>query len=202
MGTQFLIQNLPVLLYLYKMSAVLLLLLLVSPTLPNQAFTHLYYGYTQEELDIYIDKWENEPGMEIKKILLNGDSCHCKAPTILSTTLTFPPPGSASASSSSGGETTLAGGTTITQLLLQSSVEALRLTTTTITPTVATTTTATATTDTTTTTTTTTTTVTLLSSFVQRVTKATTEGATTGETTTGAAFTEINPSSVVNREAW
>merc|ERR1712013_306058 len=131
--TQFLIQNLPVLLYL----------LLVSPTLPNQAFTHLYYGYTQEELDIYIDKWENEPGTEIKKILLNGDSCHCKAPTILSTTLTFPPPGSASASSSSGGETTLAGGTTITQLLLQSSVEALRLTTTTITPTVATTTTAT-----------------------------------------------------------
>merc|ERR1712013_179051 len=193
MGTQFLIQNLPVLLYLYKMSAVLLLLLLVSPTLPNQAFTHLYYGYTQEELDIYIDKWENEPGMEIKKILLNGDSCHCKAPTILSTTLTFPPPGSASASSSSGGETTLAGGTTITQLLLQSSVEALRLTTTTITPTVATTTTATGIT---------TTTVTLLSSFVQRVTKATTEGATTGETTTGAAFTEINHSSVVNREAW
>ena len=39
------------------MSAVLLLLLLVSPTLPNQGFTHLYYGYTQEELDIYIDKW-------------------------------------------------------------------------------------------------------------------------------------------------
>merc|ERR1712013_837759 len=180
--TQFLIQNLPVLLYLYKMSAVLLLLLLVSPTLPNQAFTHLYYGYTQEELDIYIDKWENEPGMEIKKILLNGDSCHCKAPTTLSTTLTFPPPGSASASSSSGGEITLAGGTTMTQLLLQSSVEALRLTTTTTATGITTTTvkntektTATTTTDTTTTTTTTTTTVTLLSSFVQRVTKATTE---------------------------
>merc|ERR1711915_508327 len=157
----------------------------------DSPFQNLYYGYTQQQLQMYINKWESEPGMSISKMIVNGDLCHCKVPSptpLLPPAPTTPLPSdniirSLSFSLQSGGIGSMSSSAEeilpivgTTQAVGRSSVQPLKITTTT-TPTTTKTTTST-------TTSTTVTTQKLTTSTTKVTTTTTTEKITTATTTT------------------
>merc|ERR1711915_1042727 len=164
-----------------------LVFFLFPPIHGDVPFQNLYYGYTQQQLQMYINKWESEPGMSISKMIVNGDLCHCKVPLpapLLPPAPTTPLPSdniirSLSFSLQSGGIGSMSSSTEeilpivgTTQAVGRSSVQPLKITTTT-TPTT-----------TKTTTSTTTTTVITTTATVITTTPTTTEKITTATTTT------------------
>merc|ERR1711915_1020171 len=123
-----------------------LVIFLFPPIHGDVPFQNLYYGYTQQQLQMYINKWESEPGMSISKMIVNGDLCHCKVPSpapLLPPAPTTPLPSdniirSLSFSLQSGGIGSMSSSAEeilpivgTTQAVGRSSVQALKITTTT-----------------------------------------------------------------------
>merc|ERR1711915_224468 len=172
-----------------------LVFFLFPPIHGDVPLQNLYYGYTQQQLQMYINKWESEPGMSISKMIVNGDMCHCKVPSpapLLPPAPTTPLPSdniirSLSFSLQSGGIGSMSSSAEeilpivgTTQAVGRSSVQALKITTTT-TPTTTKTTTSTTTSTTATTQKFTTSTTTVITTTA---TVITTEKITTATTTT------------------
>merc|ERR1711915_260623 len=123
-----------------------LVIFLFPPIHGDVPLQNLYYGYTQQQLQMYINKWESEPGMSISKMIVNGDMCHCKVPSpapLLPPAPTTPLPSdniirSLSFSLQSGGIGSMSSSAEeilpivgTTQAVGRSSVQALKITTTT-----------------------------------------------------------------------
>merc|ERR1719357_1695805 len=178
-----------------------LVFFLLPPIHGDVPFQNLYYGYTQQQLQMYINKWESEPGMSISKMIVNGDLCHCKVPSpapLLPPAPTTPLPSdniirSLSFSLQSGGIGSMSSSAEeimpivgTTQAIGRSSVQPLKITTTTQKLTTSTTTVITTTTTVTTTETTTT----------EKITTATTTDTVTIQSSTsynGAVKVPIAP---------